>query len=398
MNVENIILNYYNLVCGICKNHIVDNAVGVTCCNAIYHRSCFKDLDLECSKCNKMYVIQENQPVLCSLMVELTDPLSVVELYKKIYRSNPNDLYLIDNALFKKQTLSQYCNKFIGYYDYSLFNADFNVHQLDQKWDEFSYGVLTGYNWEYTFWTGHVLYNYVHNIPTTEEHILLCIFNSDYRKVRKQLDCLISCIEDNIRDKCFINIDEGIIVLSIPGITKKICVHIEYLDKPFWYVFSKNYKYIPSYGCLYQKGKLELTVKAMLPVVQLKYETIKVDSLPSLSKPLGYNVNSKSFSKKINAGVIDKNLLLENVYCQYGFHIQVGKNINSIKKDIVNCIIAETENVLDVFYDEKEGMEGISFDLKNNQETFKFSDTIVTAKKVIDFVLKKVYCQPFMML
>lgn len=394
MNVENIILKYYNVVCGICGTSITDDAIGVTCCNVLYHRSCVKNLDLECSKCQKMYVIQENQPVLCSLMVELTNPLSVVKLYEKIYKHNPNDLYLIDNALFKKQTLSQYCNKFIGYYDYSLFNTNFNIHQLDQKWDEFSYGILTGYDWKYTFWTGSTLYGNIHNIPTTEEHILLCIFSSDYRKVRKQLECLISCIEDNIRDTCFINIEEGIIIVSIPGITKKICVHIEYLDKPFWYVFSKNHKYIPSYGCLYQKGRVNLTVKAMLK----KYETIKVGDLQSLSKPLGYKVDSKSFSKKINAGVIDKKILLENVYCQYGFHIKTGKNINSIKKDLINCIIEETKNVLDVFYDEKEDMEGVSFDLKNNQESLKFSDTIITAKKVIDFVLKKVYCQPFMML
>ena len=394
MNVENIILKYYNVVCGICGNHIEDSAVGVTCCNTLYHRSCTNNLNMECSKCRQMYVIQENQPVLCSLMVELTDPLSVVKLYEKIYKHNPNDLYLIDNALFKNQTLSQYCNKFIGYYDYSLFNTNFNIFQLDQKWDEFSYGILTGYDWKYTYWTGHAVYSYIHGISTTEEHILLCIFNSDYRKVREQLNCLVSCIENNIRDKCFINIDEGTIILSIPGITKKICLHIEYLDKPFWYVFSKNHKYIPSYGCLYQKSKLVLTIKAMLK----KYESFKVDDLQSLSKPLGYNVNSKSFSKKINAGVIDKNLLLENVYCQYGFHIKIGKNINSIKRDLVNCIIAETKNVLDVFYYEKEGMEGVSFDLVNNQETFKFSDTIITAKKVIDFVLKKVYRQPFMML
>ena len=398
MNVENTILKYIGeLNCDICGKDVIDDMVGVTCCNKIYHRSCIMNINnLDCPNCQKMYIIQEDKPLLRLLLSRMKNSLSVLDLYIRIYKQNPSDLYLIDNALFKNQTSSQYCSNFTGYFDYSLFNDDFNINDLDEKWDEFSYGLLTGYDWNYTYWTGKALYDIIHYGFSSLEHIVLGIFNSDYRKVRQQLDCLISCIEKNINDKCFINIEEGLVILNIRGITKKICVHIEYLDKPFIYIFGKIQKYIPSYGSLYKKGTVMLTLKSMLR----KYQDTNVYNLQSLSKPLGYDVDAKLYSKKINSCVISRKILLDKIYCPYKFYVRAGKDMNDIKHEILKQIIfsSNLKNTIDIVHETVNDNENMTFHLVNDYETINFSDNIITAKKVIDFVLKRLYRQHIMLL
>jgi hypothetical protein len=426
MNVDNIILKYIdNLSCDICNTALQENIVGVSCCDKVYHRSCIQNNNsLTCPKCQKMYVIQDDKPLLNRLMFNIPHVVSVIDLYQKIYRKNPEDLHALDCAFFKNQISSQYCNKFLGYFDYSLFNKKFSNDSLDQKWDEFSYGILTGYNWKYTYWTGKELYEIIHLGTTKSEHITLCIFNSDYRKVRQQLDCLLTCIENNISDKCFINIEEGLIIVNVRGITKKICIHIEYLDKPFWFIFGKKQKYIPSYGSLYtcrkvtecqhvldeadtenaprfcKKGTVLLTIKSMLQKYDSKNSSAsnKLAPLQSLSKPLGYDVDTKIFSRKINSGIISKKILLENIYCQYDLHVETGENLNNIKKELLNKIYSsDLKNTINIFHKTTKN-DNILFRLVNKHETINFSDSIITAKKVIDFVLKRVYRQHVMLL
>ena len=74
--------------------------------------------------------------------------------------------------------------------------------------------------------------------------------------------------------------------------------------------------------------------------------------------------------------------------------------MNDIKHEILKQIIfsSNLKNTIDIVHETVNDNENMTFQLVTDYETINFSDNIITAKKVIDFVLKRLYRQHIMLL
>ena len=328
MNVEHAVLNVTdNIICDICILPVKYDIVGVTCCNSVFHGECLRanmDHSQICPKCEEMFKINIDNPLLTKLS-QSTTKTNVNEIYCDIYQHNPEALKIIDQALRARGSKVGYHENFKGYFPYSVFHKNFDMDDFHRQWNIFSYGLLTDYDWAHTTACGRAVWEITknHSIKTNDEHVYIVIYNRDYRIVRSQLKRLFQIIEQNctnlgfLRSDLTVYIQDGILVASIRGIVRKICICVEYNDDPFWIIY-KSKKYFNAYGSLYDGRIVEMSVKALVNNKAPEYPV-----LSSLDYVMGYGETKDHYAKRIGYGIGSFSFLFREVYPNYKFRISL---------------------------------------------------------------------------
>lgn len=400
-----------NITCTICLSSIKDDIVGVSCCHSLFHGACLaanREYRITCPTCENMYLINHNNP----LLVKLKTHTDIDAMYAAIYRNSPEDLNKIDRALRLEGSRMQYHDNFRGYFPYCRFDDNFDMEQFQRGWEVFTYGLLNNYDWQYTVACGHAVWDiakHAEQANTETDDIYLVIYSRDYRKVRTQLQQLLVTVESEVgADNTFIYIEEGILVINIRGMVRKICVYIEYNDDPFWIIYSPR-SYFNTYGSLYQGGTgtgtgigigigigtgtgtgVFMTVKAIINKQAPKY-TI----LPSLGSVMGYNETKEHYAKQISCGVENSQLLLRDIYPDFRFRVSERYGIDNLKKSIIDRITQDISDIVDIEHCiNPNATTDIAMELVTSSGSVSIPTTVITARNIRKQVSKVVYQQP----
>lgn len=334
----------------ICNNSGIGEMVLISCCKKPIHSNCAEDHCI-CPECKQFYV---------------TVPINNYD-YVSIYRQSPEQLKILDRELRSRITKSDYHKKYVGYFPYQWFTK--KKCNFSQMWKIFTYELMTNYNWKHTVACGRAIWSMAKDQDYNHEHIYLAIYNTDYRIVREQLQHLFSVLPDHIS----VSLHEGIIIISIPGMVRNICVYIDYNKSPFWIIYNPK-SYFNTYGTLYHPDTgVQMTVNAL---VNDRAPNFK--ELPMLDKVIGYNHKVDYYNKPA--------FLLDNIYPEYSFNIitpcknRLVSEIEELVGKVVNVNIQYANNS--------------KFSLVSKQGTLIIKPTVVTAKAVYRQVCKAVYIQP----
>lgn len=391
MSVEQIMLKHMGKIkCDICLSSIQGDVVGVSCCHTLFHASCLdanRKHSQVCPICEEMYTTNNINPLLHKLTYD-----NICSTYAEIYRDQATVLGNIDKSIRKQLSNNTYYERFKGYYPYNMF-ADINIHD---QWDTFSYGILRNYDWKYTVACGHSIWNMAKKSkPESEsesESIYLIIYNRDYRKVREQLQHLMHTVESLFQPQdIYIYIQDGILVINIRGMVRKICVYIEYNDDLYWIVYSPR-KYFNTYGTLYHpdKNQLFMTVKAIVNNKPPKYPI-----LSSLSYVMGYNETKQNYVNRIGCGMEDSNFLLQNIYPDYRCKIFEKKGIDNLKKTVISRIIKDLSCMVDIDHVvDFNATDDISMKLVTQAGSVNIPMSIISSKNIKKQISRLIYQQP----
>lgn len=400
VDVERVVLNYIDdITCDICLCNVKEDVVGVTCCHSIFHGKCLEANRVYsniCPKCEEMYRINKDNPLFTRLTL---GPSKIGKIYAAIYRVNPDHLIIIDQALRAQGSKISYHEKFQGYYPYHMFNDNFNIDQFTYNYEVFCYGLLKGYNWEHTSACGSAVWKLAKKGNTADinrDHIYLVIYNRDYRKVRQQLNHLLTVIETNCTyiglTDVTMYIHDGILVVNIRGIVRKICVYLEYNDDPFWIIYNPK-THFNAYGSLYTftpAPVLTMSVKAIVNNNAPNFTT-----LSSLDHVMGYKESKSNYAKRIGCGIGTRTLLLNDVYPDYILRISERHGIDSVKKMMIGQIVKDLSHILNVEQCiNPDAVSDIVIELVSKSGTIDIPTTIVTPKHIRKQVSKIVYQQP----
>jgi hypothetical protein len=403
-----VVLNYIdNATCDICLFDIKDDIVGVTCCNSLFHGKCIEtnmQYSNICPRCEEMFHINAKNPLLTRLLrsggSRTISPDDVAKIYAAIYQSNPEDLKIIDQTLRSQESKISYHEKFRGYFPYHIFDHNFDIDRFQNNWEIFCYGLLTGFNWGHTSACGRAVWqlakNPIGSAGADGEHIYLVIHSRDYRKVRKQLGHLLDVIETNCIDAGFLKSDltvyiqDGILVVNIRGIVRKICICVEYNDDPYWIIYSPK-DYFNAYGSLFNGEMVNMTVKA---IVNNKAPDFVI--LPTLEYVMGYRESDNNFSRRIGCGIGRPALLLRDVYPNYKLRISEKCGIDNIKRMMIDRIADDLNHILDVenCTSGPDATSDITMELVSESGSVDISTTIISSKHIRKQVSKIVYLQP----
>lgn len=398
MSFDNITLKYIDdITCDICRTNVIDDVAGVSCCYRIFHAYCL-DQALEhsnqCPRCEKMYKVNLKDPLMKYLIN--TSSINITDIYSDIYASNPAELILIDNVFTKILTMKEYHAKFIGYYPLVKFNKIFNLEQFQDNWRTFTYGLLDNYDWLHTLTCGRAVFSLSRGHTNIEdEHAYLVIYGTDYRKVRTQISTLLKCIETNLGDKCYLHIEEGIIVVHMRGIVRKICIYIEYHSDPFWFIYNDR-PYFNSHGTFYSPSDgIKQTCEALV-----RTDPSVHPELNTLAYIMTYKEQQPIFAKRIGRGIVSRQFLLNNIYQNYRLVINIRNGIDSIKQQMINQILnGDINKVIDVELCISQTMDNdYSFHLTTDTSRLTIPCVMVTPRKINDNVVTMVYKQPVLLL
>lgn len=329
----------------------------MSCCKQIRCIKCHSGLI--CPKCKQFYTT------------------TIIYDYIKLYKQSPELLKHIDKDLRSQMTKSEYHKKYIGYFPYPAYMGDFK-----QQWDIFTYGLLSDYNWKHTVACGRAIWAISKQQYYDNEHIYLTIYDTDYRIIRQQLQHLFNTLPNNIS----VALQEGIIIVSIPGMVRKVCIYVDYNKTPFWIIYNPK-NYFNTYGTLYHPDMgVQMTVNALV-----NDKTPSFIELPDLDKVLGYNYIIKPYNKP--------EFILNHIYMEYRFRIKMSSEqgqellVKQIRDRINKIVDVDVDIDVDVDSDSDSG-SGLSLSLVSTQGILNITPTIMTPNNVYYAVRKVVYIQP----
>lgn len=406
MNVENVVLRYIDdITCDICLDLVKDDAVGVSCCDSVFHGKCLStnmEYNCVCPRCEEMFNVNTENPLLTRLLRASTNHSDVNEIYSAIFSKNPEDLKIIDKAIRECITKVAYHDKFRGYFPYKNFSKEFDTGKAELEWNDFTYGLLDGYNWENTMAVGRAPWSIARGMPVDGgEHVYLVIYSCDYRKVRQQLMHLFDVVSHNYRgqeqgkdDDFGFYIDDGLLVINLRGIVRKICVHVEYNNDPFWVVYVPV-SHFHTYGTLYRPGDFYMTIKAMTATALMATKAVKaMKPLDSMEYVMGYDETVEHFSHRIGCAVQPMNCI-EYIYPNFRFRIACRYGIDDIKKSVIGKISSDIGSLLDIEHCiDLDATSDISMELVSETESVAIPCSIMTARTIRKNVTKIIYKQP----
>jgi hypothetical protein len=284
-----------------------------------------------------------------------------------------------------------YYNNFKGYFPWNMFHEPSSG--LQERWYNFSYGLLRDYNWENTVACGAAVRTLVRDTQHWDEHIYLIIYSRDYRKVRQQLGHLFWTIKSNAPTADIgLYIQEGIIVVNIRGMVRKICILVEYNNDPFWAIYSPR-KYFNTHGSLYDGEIVHVTVDA---AIGGSYDRgMDGPTLSSLDQVMGYSECIDVFSKRIGCGIVFPDFLLKVIYPYVCLRISERKDLNDLKKNVLLGICNALKHVLDIEHTMgRSSGPDVVMELVSDAGSVPISTGIVTLRHIFNCVTKVVYIQP----
>jgi hypothetical protein len=385
-----------NITCEICLSSIKDDIIGVSCCHSLFHGACLdanREYSIVCPKCEEMYQINRDNPLLVKLTRATTTHSDIDKIYTAIYRNSPDDLNKIDKALRLQGSKMKYHEKFRGYFPYYAFNDKFNMGQFREGWEAFTYGLLNAYDWQCTVACGHAVWDiakHAEQANTESDDIYLVIYNRDYRKVRTQLKQLLTTVETEVgADNVYIYIEDSILVINIRGMVRKICVYIEYNDTPFWIIYSPR-TYFNTYGSLYTGTEVYMIVKAII-----NDQTCNYPILSSLGSVMGYDESKEQYSKQIGCGMENSQFLLRDIYPEFRFRVSERYGIDNLKKSVIYRITQDISDIVDIEHCiNPNATTDIAMELVTSSGSVTIPTTIITTKYIRKQVSKVVYQQP----
>jgi len=363
-DVESILINYMDpQVCDICRMPIDQTveqsnelgAAGVSCCNFIFHFYCLtknQEYSQTCPRCDHHYEVNTENPFLTKWIHSSSGSSDVEDLYSRVFLVNPQHLLLLDESIQKNVSITKYQRRFGGCYDFLRCRRECGA-PIIQSWHNFTYGLLQSYDWNYTYATGRAVYSMAHGSPAEDsidepEHIYVVICHTDYRIVRKQLQTLLECIEHQIKDNCYLHIENEIIVVHARGLVRKICIYIDYHLSPFTLLYDPP-SHFPTYGILYHPAMtvpvpLQATIKAITGCASGD----GLGPLASLNKVFGYHDSIELYSSRIKNIILDREFLLSTVYPDYRLRVTTGKIDNIRRKIVENIMRCGISDIIDV--------------------------------------------------
>jgi len=274
-----------------------------------------------------------------------------------------------------------------------MFKDNFNMTQFQESWEAFTYGLLGAYDWQHTVACGHAVWDmakHTEQAATDADDIYLVIYSRDYRKVRTQLQHLLHTVETEVgADNAFIYIEDGILVINIRGMVRKICVYVEYNDDPFWIIYSPR-AYFNTYGSLYDGNVVYMIVKAIINSQAPHYPI-----LSSLGSVMGYDQSKEHYSKQIGCGMENSQFLLRDIYPDFRFRVSERYGIDNLKKSVINRITQDISDILDIEHCiNPNATSDIAMELITSFGSVQIPTTIITTKNIRRCVSKVVYQQP----
>jgi len=389
--VEHTLIKYIHKLCAVCMMQINDDVCAASCCSNVYHTACLKKTKV-CPICRLMFNINITNPLLTTLMHDMRGFNDVMTLYTEIYRDNPIDLKLIDRAI-RTYRPSQYCTIFRGYYPYCAFNTGVDMERFYYNWNVFCYGLLHGYDWCNTSACGRAVWCLAkQGVVSDDDHIYLVIHSLDYRAVRRQLAHLFSTVEINclevgiVKSDILMHIQEGIIVITIRGFVRKICIYVEYNNDPFWIIY-KPPTHFNTYGSLFSGTSVNMTINAIVNNKSPDYPI-----LPSLDYVLKYGESDKAYSNRMGYGVGTGDLLLKDIYPEYKLRINT-KDRHTAATLVINNISDILDTVVCAGSAGGVGV-GVGVELVSGSRSVTISSTMFDIRNIRRQVSKVIYRRP----
>jgi hypothetical protein len=394
-NPELILLSHMDAtICDICRDRITNDISCVSCCHTLFHKKCIDEntkYGAVCPRCERNYNAVSAAPIIDRLLI-CTTTNDILNIYNAIYKTNPRHLRIVDHYLRKNMFSYSYHQHCIGYYNYqSIDPSIINIDDYKILWDQFTYGILRDYDWKFTFATGSsVAKMFRSTTPRDDEHIYLVLYNADYRLVRNQLKTLLKHIETKINTQILVHIEDGILVVYMPGVMRKFCIYIEYNADPYWFLYQHRKKF-NSDGIMYDGNTLYLTIKTLVDYTTPS--TFKTCS--GLNYVMGNETPAQFINRIGHNLIIGSEDILNNVYRDYTLYITHGKHTDPLKKNLLHHIAtSDLTDLININYCTTSNSNDISIKLVANGQEIPLSTTMISYITIRQLIVKELCTVP----